>query len=60
MFLKRPTPHNNESLESFFIRVANKNGYDDVHRFLEATKRKRHRWPMIHLVTPKKVLQLRL
>lgn len=39
MFLKRPTPHNNESLESFFIRIANKNGYDDVHRFLEATKR---------------------
>ncbi|MFA0256019.1 TniQ family protein [Vibrio breoganii] len=39
MFLQRPTPYNDESLESFFIRVANKNGYDDVHRFLQATKR---------------------
>ncbi|WP_431786837.1 TniQ family protein [Vibrio harveyi] len=39
MFLQRPTPHNDESLESFFIRVANKNGYDDIYRFLESTKR---------------------
>ncbi|SEF41336.1 TniQ family protein [Vibrio hangzhouensis] len=39
MFLQRPKPHTNESLESFFIRVANSNGYEDVHRFLEATKR---------------------
>ncbi|SNX49866.1 hypothetical protein VTH8203_03514 [Vibrio thalassae] len=39
MFLQRPKPYRDESLESFFIRVANKNGYDDVHRFLEATKR---------------------
>lgn len=39
MFLQRPKPYSDESLESFFIRVANKNGYDDVHRFLEATKR---------------------
>ncbi|MFA0458988.1 TniQ family protein [Vibrio breoganii] len=39
MFLQRPKPYSNESLESFFIRVANNNGYDDVHRFLEATKR---------------------
>ncbi|MDK9755876.1 TniQ family protein [Vibrio sp. D173a] len=39
MFLQRPKPYSDESLESFFIRVANKNGYSDVHRFLEATKR---------------------
>ncbi|WP_417881151.1 TniQ family protein [Vibrio sp.] len=39
MFLQRPKPYSDESIESFFIRVANKNGYDDVHRFLEATKR---------------------
>ncbi|MCR9506298.1 TniQ family protein [Vibrio alginolyticus] len=39
MFLQRPAPHTTESLESFFIRVANKNGYDDAHRFLEVTKR---------------------
>ncbi|MGR5339135.1 TniQ family protein [Vibrio astriarenae] len=39
MFLQRPKPYSDESLESFFIRVANNNGYDDVHRFLEATKR---------------------
>lgn len=39
MFLQRPTPHSDESLESFFIRVANRNGYDEVHHFLEATKR---------------------
>ncbi|WP_102467597.1 TniQ family protein [Vibrio cyclitrophicus] len=39
MFLQRPKPYSDESLESFFIRVANNNGYGDVHRFLEATKR---------------------
>ncbi|KAA8666698.1 TniQ family protein [Vibrio gigantis] len=39
MLLQRPKPHSNESLESFFIRVANKNGYEDVNRFLMATKR---------------------
>ncbi|WP_318491177.1 TniQ family protein [Photobacterium leiognathi] len=39
MFLKRPKPYRDESLESFFIRVANKNGYDDVHHFLVTTKR---------------------
>ena len=39
MFLQRPTPNKDESLESFFIRVANKNGYEDVNRFLMATKR---------------------
>ncbi|MFG0904534.1 TniQ family protein [Photobacterium damselae] len=39
MFLQRPRPYSDESLESFFIRVANKNGYDDVHHFLMATKR---------------------
>ncbi|MGR5432490.1 TniQ family protein [Vibrio owensii] len=39
MFLQRPKPYSDESLESFFIRVANNNGYDDVHRFLVATKR---------------------
>ncbi|WP_264956116.1 TniQ family protein [Photobacterium damselae] len=39
MFLQRPKPYSDESLDSFFIRVANKNGYSDVHRFLEATKR---------------------
>ncbi|EPW6429568.1 TniQ family protein [Vibrio parahaemolyticus] len=39
MFLQRPTPYPDESLESFFIRVANANGYDDVHRFLIATER---------------------
>lgn len=39
MFLIRPTPYDDESLESFFIRLANLNGYDDVHRFLMATKR---------------------
>lgn len=38
MFLQRPKPYRDESLESFLIRVANKNGYDDVHSFLEATK----------------------
>lgn len=39
MLLQRPKPYSDESLESFFIRVANKNGYDDVRRFLETTKR---------------------
>ncbi|OLQ72983.1 hypothetical protein BIT28_07350 [Photobacterium proteolyticum] len=39
MFLQRPTPHADESLESFLIRVANANGYSDVYRFLVATKR---------------------
>ncbi|MHA2936673.1 TniQ family protein [Vibrio sp. RC27] len=38
MFLQRPKPFPDESLESFFIRVANKNGYQDVHRFLYALK----------------------
>jgi len=38
MLLLRPTPYSDESLESFFTRVANKNGYDDVQRFLEAIK----------------------
>lgn len=38
MFLQRPAPYRDESLESFFIRVANKNGYEDIHRFLMATK----------------------
>ena len=39
MFLQRPQPHKDETLESFLIRVANQNGYEDVHRFLLATKR---------------------
>ncbi|PST87262.1 hypothetical protein CZ809_00199 [Photobacterium piscicola] len=39
MFLQRPEPHSDESLESFFIRVANNNGYEDIHRFLIVTKR---------------------
>ncbi|MGR5151027.1 TniQ family protein [Photobacterium swingsii] len=39
MFLQRPTPYDDESLESFFIRTANANGYSDVHRFLVALKR---------------------
>ncbi|WP_419240829.1 TniQ family protein [Photobacterium leiognathi] len=39
MFLQRPEPHSDESLESFFIRVANNNGYEDIHRFLLATKK---------------------
>ncbi|MFG0774258.1 TniQ family protein [Vibrio plantisponsor] len=39
MLLQRPKPYPDESLESFFIRVANKNGYDDIQRFLEALKR---------------------
>lgn len=39
MLLQRPKPHSNESLESFFIRVAHQNGYEDVHRFLLAMKR---------------------
>ncbi|MBL4828893.1 MAG: TniQ family protein [Aliivibrio sp.] len=39
MFLQRPKPQKDETLESFLIRVANKNGYEDVHRFLMATKR---------------------
>ncbi|MCW3172626.1 TniQ family protein [Shewanella subflava] len=39
MFLQRPKPFNDETLESFFIRVANKNGYRDIHRFLLATKK---------------------
>ncbi|MHA2940400.1 TniQ family protein [Vibrio sp. RC27] len=38
MFLQRPKPFPDESLESYFIRVANKNGYQDVHRFLYALK----------------------
>ena len=38
MFLQRPRPYSDESLESFFIRVANKNGYRDVTRFMKATK----------------------
>ncbi|MDO6642074.1 TniQ family protein [Shewanella sp. 5_MG-2023] len=39
MFLQRPQPFNDETLESYFIRVANKNGYSDIHRFLLATKK---------------------
>ncbi|QUM76171.1 TniQ family protein [Moritella sp. 24] len=39
MFRQRPAPHHDESLESFVIRIANKNGYDDVTRFLMAVKR---------------------
>lgn len=39
MLLQRPKPYPDESLESFFIRVANKNGYSDVNRFLVAVKR---------------------
>lgn len=39
MLLQRPKPYPDESLESFFIRVANKNGYSDVHWFLVAVKR---------------------
>lgn len=39
MLLQRPKPYPDESLESFFIRVANKNGYEDIQRFLEALKR---------------------
>ncbi|MDC0610542.1 TniQ family protein [Vibrio sp.] len=39
MFLQRPKPHQDESLESFFIRVANNNGYDDISKFLSAVKR---------------------
>ncbi len=39
MLLQRPKPYPDESLESFFIRLANKNGYSDVHRFLVAVKR---------------------
>ncbi|WP_219582734.1 TniQ family protein, partial [Vibrio parahaemolyticus] len=39
MLLQRPKSYPDESLESFFIRVANKNGYNDVHWFLVAVKR---------------------
>lgn len=38
MLLQRPKTYSDESLESFFIHVANRNGCDDVHRFLKATK----------------------
>nr|WP_255555469.1 TniQ family protein [Enterovibrio paralichthyis] len=37
--MQRPSPHSDESLENFFIRVANRNGYEKVDRFLLATKR---------------------
>lgn len=39
MLLQRPKPYQNESLESFLIRVANKNGYSYVNQFLVAVKR---------------------
>ena len=39
MFLLRPEVHLDESLESFFIRVAHNNGYKDIHRFLIEIKK---------------------
>jgi hypothetical protein len=38
MLLQRPKPHADESLESYLIRVANKNGYENINRFLMALK----------------------
>lgn len=38
MLLQRPKPHSDESLESYLIRVANKNGYENINRFLAAIK----------------------
>ncbi len=39
MLLQRPEPFTDESLESYLIRVANKNGYERPDRFLSALKR---------------------
>lgn len=39
LLLQRPAPYSDESLESYFIRVANKNGYTDISRFLATLKR---------------------
>ncbi|EGR4229193.1 TniQ family protein [Vibrio cholerae] len=38
MLLQRPKPFEDESLESYLIRIANRNGYQDVDRFLSALK----------------------
>lgn len=38
MLLQRPKPHSDESLESYLIRVANKNGYESTGRFLISLK----------------------
>lgn len=39
MLLKRPPPHNDESLESYLIRVANENGDEHIKPFLTMLKR---------------------
>ncbi|TOG37983.1 hypothetical protein CGJ01_24235, partial [Vibrio parahaemolyticus] len=36
--MQRPKPFEDESLESYLIRIANKNGYQDVDHFLSALK----------------------
>lgn len=36
MLLQRPKPFEDESLESYLIRIANRNSYQDVDRFLSA------------------------
>ncbi len=38
MLLQPPKPFEDESLESYLIRIANKNGYQDFDRFLSALK----------------------
>ncbi|AMF93042.1 TniQ family protein [Vibrio fluvialis] len=38
MLLQRPKPQADESLESYLIRVANNNGYENINRFLVALK----------------------
>lgn len=39
MLLKRPEPYTDESLESYFIRVGNLNGYGNTQKFLSSLKR---------------------
>jgi len=39
MLLKRPSPHNDETLESYLIRVANENGDEHIKPFLTKLKR---------------------
>lgn len=38
IFIQRPLPHKDEALENFHIRVANKIGCENMHRFIIATK----------------------
>ncbi|WP_413113976.1 TniQ family protein [Thaumasiovibrio sp. DFM-14] len=39
MLLKRPAPHNDESLESYLVRVSTLNGYQKPYQFLSSLQR---------------------